>query len=150
MLGLQWQWQANSNPLWYFPAGDKGYLRLFAWNEIDAAKNLWDAPNLLMQKFPAPNFKFTTSWLQSFQKGERAGLVVFGQDYGTITIESTDKGLVLNQSSCKNAPDGTPETINATEAISKKHGIFSCRGQTIEGFKQRKYSATESKLYVQL
>ena len=124
-LGLQWQWQANNNPLWYFPAGDKGYLRLFAWNEVGAAKNLWDAPNLLMQKFPAPNFKFTTKLtFNPFKKGERAGLVVFGQDYGTITIESTDKGLVLNQSSCKNAPDGTPETINATEAISKNTVYF--------------------------
>ncbi|MDD4993205.1 MAG: glycoside hydrolase 43 family protein [Paludibacter sp.] len=117
-LGLQWQWQANSNPLWYFPACDKGYLRLFAWNLIGDAKNLWDAPNLLMQKFPAPDFKATTKLTFSpYKKGERAGLVVFGQDYATITIESTDKGFELNQTSCKNAPKGTRELVNDSLAL---------------------------------
>lgn len=124
-LGLQWQWAANSNPLWYFPAGNKGYLRLFAWNLIGEAKNLWDAPNLLLQKFPAPNFCATTKLTFSpFKKGERAGLVVFGQNYGTITIESTDKGFVLNQASCKNAPNGTPETVNASEVTDKNTVYF--------------------------
>lgn len=111
-LGLQWQWQANSNPLWSFPAGDKGYLRLFAWETIGAAKNLWDAPALLLQKFPAPNFKATTKLSFSpFKIGERAGLVVMGQDYAAVTIDSIDKGLCLNFVKCKNAPAGNPETV---------------------------------------
>lgn len=118
-LGLQWQWQANANPLWYFPAGEKGYLRLFAWELIGAAKNLWDAPNLLLQKFPAPNFKATTKLSFSpFKIGERAGLVVMGQDYATLTIENTEKGLVLNQTSAKNVSKGTPETINSSVPLA--------------------------------
>ena len=124
-LGLQWQWQANSNPLWYFPNGVKGYLRLFAWNLIGDAKNLWDAPNLLLQKLPAPDFKATTKLtFNPYKKGERAGLVVFGQDYGTITIESTDKGFVVSQSSCKNAPKGNAETVNASEGVNKNTVYF--------------------------
>jgi beta-xylosidase len=124
-LGLQWQWQANSNPLWYFPAGDKGYLRLFAWNLIGNAKNLWDAPNLLLQKFPAPNFKATTKLtFNPFKKGERAGLVVFGQDYGIININNTDKGLVINQSGCKNASKGTSEIVNDSIAINQNTVYF--------------------------
>jgi len=124
-LGLQWQWQANSNPLWYFPAGEKGYLRLFAWNLIGEAKNLWDAPNLLMQKLSAPDFRATTKLTFSpFKTGERAGLVVFGQDYAAVTINSTDKGLVLTQSSCKNATKGTREIINDSVAISKNAVYF--------------------------
>ncbi|MEI8086980.1 MAG: glycoside hydrolase 43 family protein [Paludibacter sp.] len=114
-LGLQWQWQANANPLWYYPAGEKGYLRLFAWELIGAAKNLWDAPNLLLQKFPAPNFNVTTKLSFSpYKIGERAGLVVMGQDYATLTIESTEKGFVLNQTSAKNVSRGTSETINSS------------------------------------
>lgn len=119
-LGLQWQWQANSNPLWYYPAGEKGYLRLFAWEAIGTAKNLWDTPALLLQKFPAPDFKATTKvTFTPFKKGERAGLVVMGQDYATLSIESTDKGLVLNQTSNKNVSKGTAEMINASVELSQ-------------------------------
>ena len=124
-LGLQWQWQANSNPLWCFPNGVNGYLRMFAWNLIGDAKNLWDAPALLMQKLPAPNFSATTKLTFSpFKVGERAGLVVFGQDYGVITIDNTDKGLVINQSSCKNAPKGNVEVINGSLASTNSTVYF--------------------------
>jgi len=119
-LGLQWQWQANGNPIWYFPAGEKGYLRLFAWEAFGAAKNLWDAPALLLQKFPAPDFKATTKLtFNPFKKGERAGLVVMGQDYATLNIENTGNGLILNQSSCKDATKGTPEIVNASVSLSQ-------------------------------
>jgi len=115
MLGLQWQWQANSNPLWYFCAGDKGYLRLFAWQLLGEAKNLWNAPNLLLQKFPAPDFVVTTKMTFSpYKKGERTGLVIMGLDYATLTIENDENGLTLNQISCLKADKGSPETINAS------------------------------------
>lgn len=124
-LGLQWQWQANSQLLWYYPAGEKGYLRLFAWETIGTASNLWDAPNLLLQKFPAPDFKATTRLTFSpFKKGERAGLVVMGLDYATINIENAENGLVLNQSSCKNAANGTPEIINTSIPLSQSKVYF--------------------------
>jgi len=124
-IGLQWQWQSNSQALWYYPAGEKGYLRLFAWETIGTARNLWDAPNLLLQKFPAPDFKATTKLTFSpFKKGERAGLVVMGLDYATINIENTENGLVLNQSSCKNAANGTPEIINTSIPLSQSTVYF--------------------------
>jgi len=117
-IGLQWQWQANSNPLWYFCAGDKGYLRLFAWQSLGDAKNLWDAPNLLLQKFPAPDFCTTTKLtFNPYIKGERAGLVIMGMNYATLCIENGNNGLTLNQISCKKADKGTSEVINASLAI---------------------------------
>lgn len=120
MLGLQWQWQANNNPLWYYAAGEKGYLRLFAWETIGKAQNLWDAPALLLQKFPAPDFKATTKiTFAPFKTGERTGLIVMGQDYAAITLESTEKGLILNQISAKNVSNGTPETINASVPVNQ-------------------------------
>lgn len=119
-LGLQWQWQANYNPLWYYPAANNGYLRLFAWNLIGEAKNLWDAPALLLQKFPAPNFTATTKLSFSpFKVGERTGLVIMGQDYATLSIENTATGLVLNQTNCINSAGGKNEIINASTALEK-------------------------------
>ena len=124
-LGLQWQWQANNNPLWYYTAGEKGYLRLFAWEKIGKAQNLWDAPALLLQKFPAPNFKATTKiTFAPFKTGERTGLIVMGQDYAAITLESTEKGLILNQISAKNVSNGTPETINASVPVNQSTIFF--------------------------
>lgn len=119
-LGLQWQWQANSNPIWYYPAGEKGYLRLFAWEAIGNAKNLWDAPALLLQKFPAPNFSATTKLTFSpFKKDERAGIVVMGQDYATLAIENSESGLVLSQKSCKNCAKGSAEILNASVPLKQ-------------------------------
>ncbi|OPZ96317.1 MAG: Glycosyl hydrolases family 43 [Bacteroidetes bacterium ADurb.Bin408] len=124
-LGLQWQWQANSNPLWYFPAGNKGYLRLFAWQLSGEAKNLWDAPALLLQKFPAPDFKATTKLtFQPYKKGERAGLVVMGQDYAAVTIDSVDNGLSFNFVSVKNALSGKPETVHASIPVKERTVYF--------------------------
>jgi len=114
-LGLQWQWQGNSNPLWYICNGSKGYLRLFAWQLIGEARNLWDAPNLLLQKFPAPNFIASTKLtFNPFKKGERAGLVVMGMDYAALTIDNSENGLTLNQISCLKSDKGNPEKINTS------------------------------------
>jgi beta-xylosidase len=114
-IGEQWQWQANSNPLWAFCAGDKGYLRLFSWPLCEGGKNLWSAPNLLLQKFPAPDFSATTKiTFTPLWKGERTGLIVMGQDYANLAIESSDNGLILTQNSCVKADKGATEQVNAS------------------------------------
>lgn len=117
--GLQWQWEANPNPLWAFYHGEKGFLRLFAWQLSDPAKNLWNAPNLYLQKFPAPDFTVTTKVsFVPLTKGERGGLVVMGLHYALLAIENGDKGLILSQNSCADANKGTPEIVNATLPLS--------------------------------
>jgi len=124
IVGLQWQWQANNNPLWYYPAGEKGYLRLFAMETIDEAKNLYHAPHLLLQKFPAPEFKATTKLtFYPYKTGERAGIVVMGLDYATLSLVQTEKGLVLRQTVCRNADKGTEETT-LSELISTSATVF--------------------------
>ena len=59
-LGLQWQWHANPKPNWMFPSGSLGVIRLFNLPLPEGFRNFWDVPNLLMQKFPAPEFTVTT------------------------------------------------------------------------------------------
>lgn len=119
-LGLQWQWNANANALWYFCDAVNSRLRLFSAPISTEYKNLWDVPNLLLQKFPAPNF--TATAIVKFHptekyKGERGGLVVMGQDYATLVIENTQDGIVLTQNSCLNAKKGSSETINSKPII---------------------------------
>ena len=83
-LGLQWQWQANPQSDWAaLPSA--GVLRLAA---VPTDPNLWSAPNLLLQKFPAPVFTVTTRIdVSELRDGERAGLIVFGGDYAWVGIE---------------------------------------------------------------
>lgn len=109
-LGLQWQWQANPEPGWALPAPNAGVLRLTAAEQRGELKNLWDAPNLLLQKFPGPAFTATAKLeFTALSDGERAGLVVFGTDYATLALEQRGGELVVAQSVCKGASTGARE-----------------------------------------
>lgn len=64
---LQWQWYANPSIKWSAQIPGTAYLRLFTISQKEEP-NLWNVPNLLLQKLPAPNFtattkvKLTTEW----------------------------------------------------------------------------------------
>lgn len=119
-LGLQWQWHANPQSWWYFTDQTRGVLSLYSVPVVDGYKSLWDVPNLLMQKTPAPEFTATmklTLCPDSRYFGERTGLVVMGLDYGVLTFENTEKGFVLSQSECINAEKGSEEKVNASVTL---------------------------------
>ena len=122
VLGPQWQWQANYNEKWAYFAGDKGFVRLYSHPVADDYKSLWDVPNLLLQKTPAPNFSATTkitfSPIEKY-KGEKTGLVVMGLDYAALTVENTESGLKLSQVECKKADKGNTEKQNASVDLKK-------------------------------
>ena len=122
VLGPQWQWQANYNEKWAYFAGDKGFVRLYSHPVSNDYKSLWDVPNLLLQKTPAPNFSATTkitfSPIEKY-KGEKTGLVVMGLDYAALTVENTESGLKLSQVECKKADKGNTEKENASVNLKK-------------------------------
>ena len=104
-LGLQWQWHANPKPEWMSLTESKGNLRLYAMPALTDA-NLWHAPNLLLQKLPAPAFTVTARLtFRPEGEGERAGLVVMGYDYAYVALRSTGSGRQLVQCECANAND---------------------------------------------
>jgi beta-xylosidase len=122
-LGLQWQWQANSNPLWYYLNYSQSLLRLFAWQS--AGKNLWDSPNLLLQKISAPEFTATAKLSFSpYKNGESAGLVVMGMDYASLVIEKSADGLFIKQNICKDADAGKPENTVESEKAERPELYF--------------------------
>ena len=86
-LGVQWQWQANPADGWRSLAARPGALRLFAQPEPRPG-NLYDAPNLLLQKFPANEFMVTTKLeFAARADGDSAGLIVFGYDYAWLGLK---------------------------------------------------------------
>jgi beta-xylosidase len=102
-LGLQWQWNANPREGWALPKARAGFLRLTSVpipaNRTDgtpAGDSLYDAPNLLLQKFSGPAFEATTFLdFAPAAPGERAGLIVFGYDYAYVGLSQTSAGTRL-------------------------------------------------------
>lgn len=122
VIGLQWQWHANANPLWSFADAANSRLRLYSHQIPENYVSLWQQPNLLLQKFPAPEFKATTKISFSPDpryKGERTGLLVMGYDYAVLGLENTDKGLLLFQSSCNSANRNGKEIVNSSLLVEQ-------------------------------
>lgn len=111
--GLQWQWYANASIKWSAQIPGTDYLRLFTISQKEEP-NLWDVPNLLLQKLPAPNFtattkvKLTTEWETN---GKKAGLLLMGQSYTYVAIAFHDNKYWVQQVVCANAINGVAETI---------------------------------------
>lgn len=112
-LGVQWQWQANPDGNWLMPSHE-GKLRLYSQQLPEGSKNLMAAPNILTQKFPAENFSATAKIrLHPSEKelGEKAGLVVVGEDYSQLFIRKEKGHFQLYYGSCVNAYSGTEEQV---------------------------------------
>jgi len=119
-LGKQWQWYANPKPAWVFYHGDDGFIRIFSDNPVPDGKNLLNTPNLLLQKFPAPDFTATAK--VKFHpnpeiKGESCGMGIIGMDYATLTLKQVEGAWVLSQVNCLKAEKGNAETINESVTL---------------------------------
>ncbi|MFH1196300.1 MAG: glycoside hydrolase 43 family protein [bacterium] len=109
-LGLQWQWQANYKPEWISLSENKGWLRFYSQPLPGESGNLYDVASLLVQKFPAPRFTTTTKVvLNTKLVDDKAGLIVFGMDYGYLGLIKTETGFKVSHSICKNADKGNSE-----------------------------------------
>lgn len=111
-LGLQWQWQANPQATWSFLNPTKGMLRLYSAKMPDSAKNYWEVPNLLLQKFPAEQFTVVTKLTFSPNtklENEKAGLIIAGLSYANLAVKSKKDGNYLVYTICNAADKGTTE-----------------------------------------
>ena len=105
-LGLQWQWPANYDQSWGMPSAE-GYYRLY--NCDLPSGNLWDAPNLLLQKLPAGEFVATARMrIAAKCDGEYGGLAVMGRDWQALLAELDGGAFRLQLVSCTGADKGNP------------------------------------------
>lgn len=113
-LGLQWQWNANPQKDWYELTGDN--LKLNAVHKVTV---YGDMPNLLLQKWPAPEFTCLTKLdLSHLAEGDEAGVISMGVSYGLVTFEKNGDRLVPSfvtgeQKYGKILPETTAETRHA-------------------------------------
>ena len=113
-LSPQWQWHANEPQApWGMPVPDKGVFRMFSVEVPTGFKNLWDLPNLLLQKLPAEEFTATAKVkLDPRFEGEKFGLVVMGLDYSYIGVSLKGGSLFVAQSTAHDADKGLAEYEN--------------------------------------
>lgn len=83
-LGMQWQWNANYDESWY--ELDNGRLKLNAVTSTPL-RPVGDYRNLLLQKWPAPEFECVTKMnLKGMNEGDTAGCVSLGMVYSSIAV----------------------------------------------------------------
>ncbi|PSL34148.1 glycoside hydrolase family 43 protein [Dyadobacter jiangsuensis] len=124
-LEKQWQWQANPKGTWAMPAA--GFLRLYSYKTPDNAKNLWDVPNVLLQKFPAEEFTVTTKLRFTPNEkltNEKTGLVIMGQSYAGIYLKSGKNKSELIYAVCQKASDGKPETTRIVAEFKPETDLY--------------------------
>lgn len=112
-LGLQWQWQADYNQYFGMPTAH-GAMRLFTYRLPtlpDAGKNLWNVPNMLLQKTPAETFTCTAKLrLAARKEGQKGGIICMGRGYSALVMERVGDRFVLKQLTCNKADQGEKET----------------------------------------
>lgn len=83
-LGLQWQWNANHSDDWYELTGH-GIKLMVLDKAVDTS--IADVPNLLLQKWAAPQFAAVTEMsADSLNEGDIAGMVSLGVEYGAVAL----------------------------------------------------------------
>ena len=129
-LGLQWQWNANPRADWASLKARPGCLRLFSVpapatrnDGTPAPNSIYDAPNFLLQKFPAPAFTATTALeFAPATEGEAAGLAVFGNNYALLGLRRTAGGtrLVLLVNAGANQPGAEEQEVAGLDVKDRR------------------------------
>ncbi|HEX8015126.1 MAG TPA: glycoside hydrolase 43 family protein [Flavobacterium sp.] len=119
-LGLQWQWHANPQITWGLPTA-MGYYNLNCIPVPKDYNNLFDVPNLLLQKFPSDEFTATAKiTFNSRFDGEYAGLVIMGLDYSFLCLKQEEGKLFLSQRTALKADKKGIELESKKIAIKDK------------------------------
>ena len=90
-LGLQWQWNANHSDDWYSMTGHG--IGLYPVDKQQDT-SIADVPNLLLQKWIAPEFTAVTELAaDTVGEGDIAGMVSLGVDYGAVALKNENDVL---------------------------------------------------------
>lgn len=127
VLGNQWSWAANYQPLFGFPSIE-GYMRVYGHTLDEQFVNFWDVPNVLTQKFPSDDFTATAKMKISARNiGQQSGLIVFGRDYARLSAEFNGKEFDLKFITCADAENGVGELthyIASAKAHAYNAGLY--------------------------
>lgn len=110
VLGKQWQWHANYDQRYGMPTAN-GVMRLYTHKLSKDFVNLWEAPNLLLQKTPADKFTATAKVrFASKAQNQYGGIIMMGRSYSTLVVKRVGEEFQLIQQTCNQADKNKPET----------------------------------------
>lgn len=118
LLGKQWQWPANYDSKFGQPTS-YGFFRLYTNKLSKDFVNLWEAPNMLLQKTPADAFTATAKVKFAAKKdGQYAGIIMMGMDYSALIIKRIGDKFQLQQVICHKADKTTPEVVKVLKELA--------------------------------
>ena len=96
-------------------------LRLNCRKQADGFRNLWDCPQMLLEKLVGPSTELNASLeFQPSYKGDRAGMIVMGAQYCTIELYYDGTDVYLQRRICLFAERGGKETIAESVKLDSK------------------------------
>lgn len=107
------QWHADYKPEYGFPLSE-GMMRVYGHRTETVDINLWDVPNLWLQKFPAEEFTVTSRVrvsAKSMSEGATSGIVVMGRDYARLGLLKKGDAFVLQYAVNQDADNCGKETV---------------------------------------
>lgn len=114
-LGLQWQWNANPDNSWYECSSSGLLLKAV---KAEEKQPICDVKNLLIQKWPAPEFTtFTKLDVSGLKNGDMAGVVNMGMRYAALAIKNVEGAL--NVVAIEGEQEFDHEIPTATEKINE-------------------------------
>lgn len=112
-LGLQWQWNANYKKEWYRMNRENKTLELRAVPS-NGVKEISELPNLLLQKWPAPEFLCDMKMnVRNLCAGDSAGMVSMGITFGGLMIHKNTNGYYL--ASAKGHQEFNGQVVTSTQ-----------------------------------
>jgi beta-xylosidase len=109
VLGKQWQWHANYHQFFGMPTAF-GTMRIYTHKLSEGFKNLWEVPNMLLQKTPADQFMATAKLrFTSKADGQFGGIIMMGHNYQALVVRREGRAFKLLVITCQDADRGKPQ-----------------------------------------
>lgn len=117
VIGKQWQWHANYDQKFGMPTAF-GTFRVYTHKLSDNFINLWEVPNLLLQKTPADKFTATTKIrFTAKDQNQFGGVIMMGLDYSALVVKRVGDEFQLQRITCKDADKGRAETVDVIATL---------------------------------
>lgn len=110
---MLYQWHANYNDFYGFPT-DRSMMRLYGHKVSEGFVNMWEVPNLWLQKFPAEEFSITAKVqisAKSSSEDVSSGIIVMGWDYARLGLKKVGENFEMQFVTCTDAEQGGREHI---------------------------------------
>ncbi len=116
-LGLQWQWHANYDQKFGMPTAF-GTYRIYTHKVSENFVNLWEVPNLLLQKTPTDNFTATAKIrFTSKDQNQQGGIIMMGLDYSALVVKRVGDEFQLQQITCHSTDKGKKEDVKVLATL---------------------------------